>query len=46
MEVLDAVATGDHAVPLLHVAALAAWGLAFYALAWWGYRRDEGERFT
>jgi len=46
MEVLDAVATGDHAVPLLHVAALAAWGLVFFALAWWGYRRDEGERFT
>jgi ABC-2 type transport system permease protein len=46
MEVLDAVATGDHAVPLLHVAALASWGLVFFALAWWGYRRDEGERFT
>jgi ABC-2 type transport system permease protein len=46
MEVLDAVATGDHAVPLLHVAALATWGLVFFALAWWGYRRDEGERFT
>jgi ABC-2 type transport system permease protein len=45
MEVLDAVATGDHAVPLLHVAALTAWGLVFFALAWWGYRRDEGERF-
>jgi ABC-2 type transport system permease protein len=46
MEVLDSVATGDHAIPLLHVAALATWGLVFFALAWWGYRRDEGERFT
>jgi hypothetical protein len=46
MEVLDPVATGDHPVPLHHVAALAAWGLVFFALAWWGYRRDEGERFT
>lgn len=46
MEVLDAVATGDHAVPLLHVTALATWGLVFLALAWWGYRRDEGERFA
>jgi len=46
MEVVDPVATGDHAIPLRHVAALAAWGLVFLALAWWGYRRDEGERFT
>ena len=46
MEVLDPVATGDHPVPLHHVAALTAWGLVFLALAWWGYRRDEGERFT
>jgi ABC-2 type transport system permease protein len=46
MEVLDAVATGDHRVPLHHVAALTAWGVSFLALAWWGYRRDEGERFT
>lgn len=46
MEVLDPVATGDHRVPLHHVAALTAWGLVFFALAWWGYRRDEGERFT
>jgi ABC-2 type transport system permease protein len=46
MEVLDPVATGDHAVPLHHVAALAAWGVVFFGLAWWGYRRDEGERFT
>ena len=46
MEVLDPVATGDHPVPLHHVAALTAWGAVFFALAWWGYRRDEGERFT
>jgi len=46
MEVLDPIATGDHPVPLHHVAALAAWGALFFALAWWGYRRDEGERFT
>jgi ABC-2 type transport system permease protein len=46
MEVLDPVATGDHPVPLHHVAALTAWGALFFALAWWGYRRDEGERFT
>lgn len=46
MEVLDPVATGDHPVPLHHVAALTAWGFVFFALAWWGYRRDEGERFT
>ena len=46
MEVLDSVSTGDHSLPLQHVAALAAWGAVFFALAWWGYRRDEGERFT
>jgi ABC-2 type transport system permease protein len=46
MEVLDALATGDHPVPLHHVAALVGWSVAFGALAWWGYRRDEGERFT
>jgi len=46
MEVLDPVATGDHSVPLHHVAALTAWGIVFFGLAWWGYRRDEGERFT
>ena len=46
MELLDPIATGDHAVPLRHLAALTAWGLVFFALAWWGYRRDEGERFT
>jgi hypothetical protein len=28
------------------VAALAAWTIAFGALAWFGYRRDEGERFS
>lgn len=46
MEVLDSVATGDHPLPLHHVAALTTWGLLFFALAWCGYRRDEGERFT
>jgi ABC-2 type transport system permease protein len=46
MELLDPIATGDHGVPLHHLAALTAWGLVFFALAWWGYRRDEGERFT
>jgi ABC-2 type transport system permease protein len=46
MEVLDSVATGDHALPLHHVAALAAWSGVFFAAAWLGYRRDEGERFT
>jgi len=46
MEILDSVATGDQPVPLHHVAALAVWGLLFLGLAWWGYRRDEGERFT
>ena len=46
MELLDSIATGDRAIPLHHVAALTAWGLVFFALAWWGYRRDEGERFT
>jgi ABC-2 type transport system permease protein len=45
-EVIDPVATGDGSVPRLHVAALVAWTAAFAALAWWGYRRDEGERFT
>lgn len=46
MEVLDSVATGDHPLPLHHVAALAAWSCVFLALALWGYRRDEGEHFT
>jgi len=45
MEILDSIATGDSPLPLHHVAALAAWGLVFFALAWWGFRRDEGERF-
>jgi len=45
MDVLDAVATGDDPLPLHHVAALVGWAAAFAALAWWGYRRDEGERF-
>jgi ABC-2 type transport system permease protein len=45
MEVLDALATGDHPLPLHHVAALVGWTLVFGALAWWGFRRDEGERF-
>jgi ABC-2 type transport system permease protein len=45
MEVLDSVATGDNPLPLHHVAALTGWTLVFGALAWWGYRRDEGERF-
>ena len=44
-EVLDSVSTGDHPLPLHHVAALVAWSVAFFALAWWGYRRDEGEQF-
>jgi ABC-2 type transport system permease protein len=46
MEVLDSVSTGDHPLPLHHVAALIAWSGVFLAAAWWGYRRDEGERFT
>jgi ABC-2 type transport system permease protein len=44
-EVLDSVATGSHPLPLHHVAALAGWAVLFFALAWWGYRRDEGEQF-
>jgi ABC-2 type transport system permease protein len=44
-EVLDSVATGSHSLPLHHVAALAGWAVLFFALAWWGYRRDEGEQF-
>jgi ABC-type transport system involved in multi-copper enzyme maturation permease subunit len=44
-EVLDSVSTGDQPLPLHHVAALAAWTVAFFVLAWWGYRRDEGEQF-
>jgi len=45
VEVLDSIATGDSPLPLHHVAALTAWGVTFFALAWWGFRRDEGERF-
>ena len=45
IEILDSIATGDDPLPLHHVVALAAWGAAFLALAWSGYRRDEGERF-
>jgi ABC-2 type transport system permease protein len=45
IEILDSIATGDGPLPLHHVAALAAWGGVFFALAWWGFRRDEGERF-
>ena len=45
IEILDSIATGDNPLPLHHVAALAAWGVAFFGLAWWGFRRDEGERF-
>lgn len=45
MEVLDAVATGDHPLPLHHIAGLALWTVAFLAFAWLGYRRDEGEHF-
>jgi ABC-2 type transport system permease protein len=44
-EVLDSVSTGDHPLPLHHVAALVGWSVVFFALAWWGYRRDEGEQF-
>ena len=45
-EVLDSVSTGDHPLPLHHVAALVGWTVVFFALAWWGYRRDEGEQFA
>lgn len=45
IEVLDSVATGDGPLPLHHVVALVGWGALFFALAWWGFRRDEGERF-
>ena len=44
-EVLDSVSTGDSPLPLHHVAALVGWTVVFFALAWWGYRRDEGEQF-
>ena len=45
MEILDSIATGDSPLPWHHVAALAAWTVVFFGLAWWGFRRDEGERF-
>ena len=45
IEVLAPLSTGDGAVPLYHVAALAAWTIVFGLVAWAGYRRDEGERF-
>ncbi len=45
-EVLDPIATGEGTVPWLHAVALAGWTLVFGALALWGYRRDEGERFS
>jgi ABC-2 type transport system permease protein len=45
IEVLEPITSGD-AVPLLHIVALVLWSGAFGALAWWGYRRDEGERFS
>lgn len=44
-EVLDSVSTGDHPLPLHHVAALIVWSVVFFVLAWWGYRSDEGEQF-
>jgi ABC-2 type transport system permease protein len=44
-EVLDSVSTRDHPLPLHHVAALVAWAAVSFALAWWGYGRDEGEQF-
>jgi hypothetical protein len=42
---LDPIATGDDGLPLHHVAALAGWTVVFFAVAWLGFRRDEGERF-
>jgi ABC-2 type transport system permease protein len=46
IEILVPLATGDRLVPLRHVAALTAWTVALGALAWLGYRHDEGERFS
>lgn len=46
IEVLTPLSTGDGRVPMRHLGALAAWGVAFAALAWLGFRRDEGERFS
>jgi ABC-2 type transport system permease protein len=45
IEVLDPIATGDGGLPLHHVGALAGWTVVFFAVAWLGFRRDEGERF-
>ncbi len=45
IEVLEPAVRGG-ALPLHHVGALAAWSVVFGVLAWVGYRRDEGERFT
>jgi len=45
MEILDSIATGDSPLPWHHVGALAVWTVVFFGLAWWGFRRDEGERF-
>ena len=45
IEVLEPAVQGG-ALPLHHVGALAAWSVVFGVLAWVGYRRDEGERFT
>jgi ABC-2 type transport system permease protein len=44
-DALGAVATGT-AVPARAWALLAAFAAAFAALAAWGYRRDEGKRYT
>lgn len=35
-----------HAPHLATIVLLGAYSVAFGTLAWWGYRRDEGERFT
>ena len=39
-------AVGAGGVDVAAPAFLAAWGVLFAALAVWGYRRDEGERFA
>ena len=46
IEVLAPLASGEGAIPLRHLAALAAWTVVFGLLAWLGSRRDEGERFS
>lgn len=46
IEVLGPLATGHGPVPPHQLAALAAWTVVFAALAWLGYRRDEGDRFS